>query len=397
MEALYEYQDNLLRNVKNTFRRYLHDQINWDQRMIGIKGPRGAGKTTLLLQYLKFNLGESFSKALYITADHTWFYNHTLLDTAMDWFKQGGRILFIDEVHKYPQWSRELKNIYDGLPEMKVVFSASSALDIYRGEADLSRRVISYSLAGLSFREYVAFMGGPTLDPIDLQLLKVNHREFALHILEALQPLPMFNKYLKNGYLPIIAEGEDEYLPKMEQVINAIVDTDLAYIASYNAGTAVKVKKLLAVIAESVPFKPNISALARKLEIHRDSIYEYIYQLKDARLLNMLSAAGKGVSRLQKPDKIYLENTNLSYAISPYPDKGNLRETFLLNQLINSGAEVYSPDAGDFLVSDITIEVGGKNKTTKQVKHSGEYLIAADDIETGFGTKIPLWMFGFLY
>lgn len=396
MEPLYEYQDNLLRNVKNTFRRYLHDQINWNQRMIGIKGPRGAGKTTLLLQYLKFNLGESFSKALYITADHTWFYNHTLLDTAMDWFKQGGRILFIDEVHKYPQWSRELKNIYDGLPEMKVVFSASSALDIYRGEADLSRRVISYSLAGLSFREYVAFMGGPTLDPIDLQFLKVNHREFALHILEALQPLPMFNKYLKNGYLPIIAEGEDKYLPKMEQVINAIVDTDLAYIAPYNAGTAVKVKKLLAVVAESVPFKPNISALARKLEIHRDSIYEYIYQLKDARLLNMLSAAGKGVSRLQKPDKIYLENTNLSYAISPYPDKGNLRETFLLNQLINSGAEVYSPDA-DFLVSDITIEVGGKNKTTKQVKHSGEYLIAADDIETGFGTKIPLWMFGFLY
>jgi uncharacterized protein len=397
MEPLYEYQDNLLRTVNNMFRRYLHEQINWNQRMIGIKGPRGAGKTTLLLQYLKFNLGESFSKALYITADHTWFYNHTLLDTALDWFKQGGRILFIDEVHKYPQWSRELKNIYDGLPEMKVVFSASSALDIYRGEADLSRRVISYSLAGLSFREYIAFMGGPIIAPISLQLLKENHREFSLSILEALQPLPLFNKYLKNGYLPIIAEGENEYLPKLEQVINAIVDTDLAYIASYNAGTAVKVKKLLAVIAESVPFKPNISALARKLEIHRDSIYEYIYQLKDARLLNMLSVAGKGVSRLQKPDKIYLENTNLSYAISPYPDKGNLRETFLLNQLINSGFEVYSPDAGDFLVSDITVEVGGKNKTPKQVKHTGEYLIAADDIETGFGTKIPLWMFGFLY
>ena len=240
-------------------------------------------------------------------------------------------------------------------------------------------------------------MGGPFFGPITFHDLKENHRELSFNIVAKLQPLPVFNKYLRNGYLPIIAEGENEYLPKLEQVINNIVDTDLAYIASYNAGTAVKVKKLLAVIAESAPFKPNISALARKLDIHRDSIYEYIYQLKDARLLNMLSTAGKGVSRLQKPDKIYLENTNLSYAISHLPDKGNVRETFLLNQLINSGAEVYAPDAGDFLTSGITLEVGGKNKTARQIKHTGEYLIAADDIETGFGTKIPLWMFGFLY
>ena len=397
MEILLTFQDILLRNVNNKFRRYLHGEINWEQRMIGIKGPRGAGKTTLLLQYLKFDLGKSFDKALYITADHTWFYNHTLLDTAMDWFKMGGKILFIDEVHKYPKWSRELKNIYDGLPEMRIVFSASSALDIYRGEADLSRRVTSYSLAGLSFREYIAFTGGPAFPSLTLDALHKNHRERSLEIVTQLHPLPAFKKYLQKGYLPIIAEGENEYLPRLEQVINTIVDTDLAYIASYNAGTAVKVKKLLAVIAESVPFKPNISALARKLDMHRDSIYEYIYQLEDARLLNMLSMEGKGVSRLQKPDKIYLENTNLSYAISPLPDKGNIRETFLLNQLINSGSAVYAPDAGDFIASGITIEVGGKSKTAKQVKHIETYLLAADDIETGFGTKIPLWMFGFLY
>ncbi len=397
MEILLAYQDNLLRNINNKFRRYLHKSINWQQRMIGIKGPRGAGKTTLLLQYLKFDLSESFAKALYITADHTWFYNHTLLDTAMDWFKQGGRILFIDEVHKYPQWSRELKNIYDGLPEMQVIFSASSALDIYRGEADLSRRVISYSLAGLSFREYIAFTGGPTFESLTLLALQENHRELSLEIINQLQPLPVFNKYLQNGYLPIIAEGENEYLPKLEQIINAIIDADLAYIASYNAGTAIKVKKLLAVIAESVPFKPNISALARKLDMHRDSVYEYIYQLNDARLLNMLSMAGKGISRLQKPDKIYLENTNLCYAISSIPDKGNIRETFLLNQLINSGHDVYAPDAGDFVTSGITIEVGGKSKTARQVKHAESYLVAADNIESGFGTRIPLWMFGFLY
>jgi predicted AAA+ superfamily ATPase len=365
--------------------------------MIGIKGPRGAGKTTLLLQHLKFDLGEQVSKALYITADHTWFYNHTLLDTATDWFRQGGRILFVDEVHKYPRWSRELKNIYDGLPEMQVIFSASSALDIYRGEADLSRRVISYSLAGLSFREYIAFTGGPLFEPLTLQTLQQSHREHSLDVIAQLHPLPVFNKYLKKGYLPIIAEGENEYLPKLEQVINAIVDTDLAYIASYNAGTAVKVKKLLAVIAESAPFKPNISALAAKLDIGRDSIYEYIHQLKDAKLLNVLMAEGKGVSRLQKPDKIYLENANLAYAIGPVPDKGNVRETFLLNQLINAGMDVYAPVSGDFLTAGITIEVGGKNKTAKQVKNADAYIVAADDVETGFGGKVPLWMFGFLY
>jgi len=397
MEPLIQYQDILLRVINNSFRRYLHPNINWNQRMIGIKGPRGAGKTTLMLQHLKFDLGETTSKALYITADHTWFYNHTLLDTAMDWYKQGGRVLFIDEVHKYPHWSRELKNIYDGLPEMRVIFSASSALDIYRGESDLSRRVISYTLAGLSFREYLAFTEKIIFEPVSLEAIHSHHRELSMNVLDKIQPLPAFNKYLKNGYLPIIAEGEAEYLPRLEQVINAIVDTDLAYIAGYNAGTAVKVKRLLGVIAESAPFKPNMSALARKMEIHRESIYEYIYQLKDARLLNILSAEGKGVSRLQKPDKIFLENTNLSYAINPNPDKGNTRETFLLNQLINSGANVYAPAQGDFLTSGLTIEVGGKSKTAKQVKTADKYLIAADDIETGLGDKAPLWLFGFLY
>ena len=397
MDPLLQYQDNLLRSVNNSFRRYLHRIINWDQRMIGIKGPRGAGKTTLMLQHLKFDLKERASQALYVTADHTWFYNHTLLDTAMDWYKQGGRLMFIDEVHKYPQWSRELKNIYDGLPEMRVIFSASSALDIYRGEADLSRRVISYLLAGLSFREYLTFTQGIEFDPISLSDIHSGHREISMAVLEKLQPLPAFNKYLKNGYLPIIAEGEAEYLPRLEQVINAIVDTDLAYIAHYNAGTAVKVKRLLGVIAESAPFKPNMSALAHKMDLHRASIYEYVYQLRDARLLNILSAAGKGVSRLQKPDKIFLENTNFAYAINPNPDKGNIRETFLLNQLQNTGLEVFAPVEGDFLTSGILIEVGGKSKDAKQVKAADSYLVAADDIELGFGTKVPLWLFGFLY
>lgn len=365
--------------------------------MIGIKGPRGAGKTTMMLQHLKFDLKEQVSRALYVTADHTWFYNHTLLDTAMDWYKQGGRFLFIDEVHKYPQWSRELKNIYDGLPEMRVIFSASSALDIYRGEADLSRRVIGYSLAGLSFREYLTFTKDLVFDPISIDDIQSRHREISMAILEKFQPLPAFGKYLKNGYLPVILEGEAEYLPRLEQVINAIVDADLAYIASYNAGTAVKVKRLLGIIAESAPFKPNMSELARKMDLHRESVYEYVYQLRDARLLNVLAAEGKGVSRLQKPDKIFLENTNFAYAINPNPDKGSIRETFLLNQLENAGLQVFAPTEGDFLTSGIQIEVGGKSKNARQVKAAASYLVAADDIETGFGTKVPLWLFGFLY
>jgi len=396
METLITFQDNLLRNVNNSFRRHLHQKMNWNQRMIGIKGPRGAGKTTLMLQHLKFDLGLP-TNALYVTADHTWFYTHSLLDTATDWYKQGGRLIFIDEVHKYPQWSRELKNIYDGLPEMQVIFSASSALDIYRGEADLSRRVISYILPGLSFREYLVFTTGVNYDIISLENILTNHRSFALEILKHIQPLPHFRKYLQNGYLPIIAEGEDEYMLKLEQIVNTIVDTDLAYIASYNSGTAIKVKKLLGVIAESVPFKPNVSALARKLDLSRDSIYQYIYQLRDARLLNILSAEGKGVATLQKPDKIYLENSNLAYALSDKPDIGNIRETFLLGQLQNAGIEVNAPKSGDFLANGITIEVGGKGKSSAQVKDSPKYIVAADDIETGFGTKVPLWLFGFMY
>jgi predicted AAA+ superfamily ATPase len=364
--------------------------------MIGIKGPRGAGKTTLMLQYLKYDLGIP-SEALYITADHNWFYNHTLFDVANDWYKLGGKILLIDEVHKYPGWSVELKNIYDGLPEMKVVFSASSALDIYRGEADLSRRVITYLLAGLSFREFLLFNRGLSFEAITIDDIIKNHQKISRMITEDFRPLPPFHKYLEVGYLPFIAEGEDTYLIKLKQVINTIVDIDLAYIASYNSGTAIKVKKLLGVIAESVPFKPNIASLARKLDLSRDSVYQYIYQLRDAKLLNTISTEGKGVSTLQKPDKIFLENSNLAFTLMENPDIGNVRETFVLNQLLNAGLNVNSPAEGDFIIGGLTIEVGGKGKNSNQVKHLDNYLVASDNLETGSGNKVPVWLFGFLY
>jgi predicted AAA+ superfamily ATPase len=396
MEQLLEFQETLLKSVKNLFRRYLHTTINWEHRMIGIKGPRGSGKTTVLLQYLKFDL-KMPNEALYITADHYWFYSHNLYETALEWYKIGGKILLIDEVHKYPNWSVELKNIYDGIPELHIVFTASSALDIYRGGADLSRRVITYELPGMSFREYLKFTGQLNFESISLDEIRKNHVEIARDINEILRPLPQFRKYLVNGYLPIIAEGESTYSIKLSQIINTVVDTDLAYIESYNSGTSIKVKKLLAVIAESVPFKPNIAALARKLDLSRDSVYQYIYQLRDAGLLNTISAPGKGVSTLQKPEKIFLENTNLAYALRTDPEIGNIRETFLLNQLQNAGLEVHAPKEGDFLTNKIIIEVGGKTKNARQLNHQPSYIIAADDIETGFDQKTPLWLFGFLY
>ncbi|WP_100629183.1 ATP-binding protein [Algoriphagus formosus] len=397
MQVLIDFQDSLLQGIKENFQRFLNKNINWNQRMIGIKGPRGAGKTTLMLQHLKFTLSKNQVNGLYVTADHPWFYQNNLLDTAMTWFKQGGQVLLIDEVHKYPNWSRELKNIYDGLPQLQVIFSASSALDIYRGESDLSRRVISYTLPGLSFREYLKLSETSDFPSFTLEEIKHRHREISHEVISTIRPLLYFEKYLSKGYLPIFVEGENEYGSKLEQIINTVVDTDLAYISSYNAGTAAKVKKLLGVIAESAPFKPNVSAISTKLNISRDRILEHIYQLKDARILNVLLSRGKGVSRLQKPDKLYLENTNLAFAINSSPEKGNLRETFLLNQLLNAGYEVFEPKKGDFWVNEITIEVGGKNKSSQQVIDEDEYLIASDDIETGWGKKIPLWLFGFLY
>lgn len=396
MESLFEFQNNILRTVNNNFRRYLHEHINWNQRMIGIKGPRGAGKTTLMLQHLKFD-EDVRKEALYVTADHPWFYTHSLFETANNWFKQGGNLFFIDEVHKYPKWSSELKNIYDGLPEMKIVFSASSALDIYRGEADLSRRVITYMLGGLSFREYIFFSTGKLFNPVTFEEIKKQHSELSYTITENFRPLPEFRKYLKLGYLPFFMEDETGYFIKLEQIVNTIVDMDLAYIAGYNSGTATKIKKLLGVIAESVPFKPNIASIARKLELSRDSVYQYISLLNDAKLVNSLSISGKGISTLQKPEKLYLENPNLAYALSGNPEVGNLRETFVLNQLINSGSEVTYPHVGDFMVNKTVIEVGGKTKSSSQVNQLADFLIAADEIETGTHHKVPIWLFGFLY
>ncbi len=349
-----------------------------------------------MLQHLKHDL-EKTENGLYVAADHTWFYSHSLRETAMDWYKIGGNVLFIDNVHKYPTWSRELKNIYDGIPKMKVIFSASSALDIFRGEADLSRRALTFSLPGLSFREYLNFTQGTQFDPWNLAHLIQQHRPLSRTILDHLQPLPHFKKYLQSGYLPFILKDGESYLPNLEKFIDTTIGTELNYVANYNKGTAYKLKKLFSFISQSAPYKPNISDLATQLDLSRESVYEYFYQLVDAKLLNVLSRKDKWVSRFQKPDKVYLENPNLIYALTETPDLNNIHKTYLLTHLVNSGLKTFVLPTGDFLVNDLAIEVGEMGKPGTRVKNHEKNFIAVDNIEMGIGSDIPLWMFGFLY
>jgi predicted AAA+ superfamily ATPase len=399
MQELTSFQVNVIKNIDNQFIRSLYNKLPWNQRMLAIKGLRGAGKTTLLLQYLKYGLNDP-QHSLYVTADHPWFYTHTLLELADEFYLNGGKHLFIDEVHKYKNWSQELKNIYDGYPDLKVVFTASSALDIYRSEADLSRRVLTYDLPGMSFREYLELVHKIKLPTISLEDLLQQHVEAAYTILKTVdKPIPLFKQYLKNGYLPFtVVERELDYLSKLYNVINTTLSYDLAFIENYSASHVEKLKKLLGVLAESAPFEPNISAIARKLTLGRDTVNAFLQNLQTARMVNLLSKATHGVAALQKPDKIYLENTNFSYALKPSPEAGTIRETFMFNQLRNAGHIVHQASKGDFLVDEkITFEIGGKGKSTAQIRDTNNAYIAADDIEAGALNRIPLWLFGFLY
>ena len=396
LDRLFTFQSSLLKSVDNRFVRAVSQTIHWKQRMLGIRGLRGVGKTTLLLQHLKYKLKEN---GLYVTADHPWFYDHTLLDLADEFEKYGGRVLLIDEIHKHPHWSSQLKNIYDGFPGLQVIFTASSALEIQKGEADLSRRVISYELHGLSFREYLEYAHGQIFPAVSLEEIFKNAPAITSRLDFSTKILPLFRNYLRTGYFPFShGESEGDFILKLNQVINTVLESDLALIEGYTAGNVIKIKKLLGVLSESVPFTPNISALASKMNLGRDTVNNFIVHLARARLFNLIYQQPKGVAVLQKPDKIYLENTNLSFALKDQPDVGSLRETFLLNQLHNSGHTVTLPKAGDFLVNDKwVLEVGGGSKKEDQIKNVRHGYLVLDGIEQAFQNRIPLWLFGFMY
>lgn len=396
MQYLVEKFRKKLMHLPMQFQRSLMEDITWEARLIGIKGARGAGKTTLLLQRIKSHHSD-LRGVLYVSMDDLWFAEHRLVELADRFVKQGGRYLFLDEVHKYPDWSREIKNIYDDYPELHIVFTGSSLLQILNARADLSRRAVTYELQGLSFREYLHFAEGIAFPVYSLDDLLNRHEEIAAEVVQRIKPLAYFGNYLAAGYYPFFKEVPDLYLQRLSEVINLILEVELPQLRRVDIAWTPKLKQLLLIIAESAPFKPNISALSTKIGINRETLLTYLYYLAESGLTRQLYRDGKGVSRLQKPDKIYLENTNLAYAIRPsQPDTGTLRETFFANQLAYQHTLSY-PKSGDFLVDQqYLFEVGGPIKSGQQIAGTSGFL-AIDQIEIGYQNRIPLWLFGFLY
>ncbi len=401
MEKLIQYQTALLKELQTDFVRYPFESIPWKERFVGIKGLRGVGKTTMLLQHLEKHLGIS-GEHLYVTLDHPYFYNNSLFELAETFYQSGGKTLLVDEVHKMTNWSKQLKIVFDGFPGLQVVFTASSALNIFRGNADLSRRVLEYSLAGLSFREYLAYNHQFHFERFSLESLLENHLEISMDISKQIKPLPLFKQYLRSGYFPFGKNMPDDlYQTRLIRTLEVVLNEDLSYVEGYTSDNIFKIKQILAVIAGSTPFTINVTQVADKIGIGRNTVKAFMFALEKAGLINYLNRSGMGLSALQKPDKVYLENTNYSHLLQMNPDVGSQRETFLVNQLKNAGLIITMPEVGDVEIQlptgNILIEAGGKNKNTTQVKHLPNHYIAADEIETGFGKKIPLYLFGFLY
>ncbi len=398
MEELFSYQNKILKPISERWFRSVFGTIDWNQRLFGIKGLRGVGKTTLLLQYLKFHYPEK-EKALYVSADNPWFYDNRLYRLISDFDKSGGQLLLIDEIHKYPGWPAELKAGYDAHSQMQFIFSASSAFDIFKAEADLSRRATVTLLPGLSFREFLEFRHGIQFPSITLNELLENARELSEVFNEKAKPLPLFKEYIRNGYFPFLKDESDESTrQKLSAIVNAVLENDLAYVQDYSPSNIQKIKKLLGVIAGTAPFTPNVSKIADKLNVGRNTIYNYLKHLEDAHILNLTHKTGRGISVLQKPDKVYFENTNLALALNEKADSGALRETFFVNQLRKAGHYIHLAKKGDFLIDDkITVETGGKNKTGKQIAGIENAYVFKDDVEYAFQNSIPLWMFGLLY
>jgi uncharacterized protein len=395
MELLIEAHNRQIEQLEIRFRRDL--SIDWNDRLIGLTGARGVGKTTFLLTYIKEQLNNS-PKALYASMDDFYFSNATLLQLADEWVKRGGTHLFVDEIHKYLNWSQELKNIYDKYKKLKVIFTGSSVLHIQSGNADLSRRAVVYNMEGLSFREYINIETGNSFERISLTELLKNHEAICREIVSKIKPIAYFDNYLKHGYYPYYLESSATYHRKLLNTINLMLEVDLPYLRHVEVKYVHKLKKLLYLLAQSAPFQPNVSQLAGDMEVSRNTVMLYLNYLEESKLLNLLRSKASSDAMLAKPEKVYLHHPNLLHAIGNVAvNKGSERETFFYNQ-VNNVCKVAYTTSGDFLVEGkYTFEIGGKTKGKKQIKEIKNSYIAADMLEYGFDNKIPLWLFGFLY
>jgi len=392
-EKFYRKEDQL----SLAFIRSLAHNIDWNNRLIGIKGARGAGKTTLLLQHARRHLPAN-GQTLYISLDDLYFTGNKLYDLADSFWKQGGKYLLLDEVHRYPNWSQEVKNIYDDFAGMAIIFTGSSIIHLNQGRSDLSRRAVMYELPGLSFREFLQVTTANDFPRITLPQLLEDHVNLARHISGKIRPGEHFKKYLQYGYYPYFLENEKTYSQKLAETVSLALNSDLPAIHPLSYASIEKIRLLLHIVAESVPFKPNISKLSEHVGVNRHTLISFLRYLEDMRIIRGLYASGQGMTLMQKPEKIYLHHPNLSFALSSVSgvDTGNLRESFFINQAGTTATVAYAEE-GDFIIGNHVFEVGGRSKQRRQIKHLENAWVAADDIEVGHQNKIPLWLFGFFY
>lgn len=389
MEKLQASFDAMLRSISTTFHRYMFNRINWDNRLLGLVGPRGIGKTTLMLQYAKEKLNRNTT--LFVNADDLYFSAHHLVDLADEFVKRGGTHLIIDEIHKYKDWARELKLIYDYHADLKVFFTGSSILDIHKGSTDLSRRAIVYSMQGLSFREYLEMFHHIKIPAYSLTDI-IQHRA---ELPDKFRPYAYFQSYLEQGYYPF--SKEDQFNIRLQQVINKTLEVDIPQYAEMSISTTRKLKQLLIIIAQSVPFKPNMSSIATILRVSRNNLSDYFLYLEEAGLIAQLRDGTGGIRGLGKVDKVYLDNPTLMYSLGQDTSEiGNIRETFFLNQT-RVEQKVITSAISDFQIANYIFEVGGKNKKQKQLQGSENGFIVKDNIEQGYMNVIPLWQFGLNY
>lgn len=390
MKELYEQYYQLLELTPMKYFRELHETINWNVRIIGILGQKGVGKSTLILQHIKRL--DNINESLYVSADDMYFSANSLIDTAKAFFARGGKYLYIDEIHKYEHWSREIKMMYDMLPLLNVVYSGSSILDLKEGGTDLSRRVIEYQMPVWSFREYLNIRNGWNLKSTGMEDILKGKVDFPYG---PERPLKYFMEYMKSGCYPFFTEKE--FPTRLRQVVNTTIENDIPKYAKMTIAATQKLKKLMYYISKSVPVKINYSQMARDLELDRDELPKYLEYLERAQLVSILRMKANGDAVLRKMDKLYLQNPNIAYVLSgKEPETGNIRETIFYCWTKVKYDVVESP-ISDFEIEGRTFEIGGQSKGKKQISEAKEGYVVKDDTEYVFDNHVPLWMFGFLY